>query len=262
MGRVVRVLGVFAIQSGAGYAAGCVTVDRTPLLDALGLALPDDLLTIALTHRSYAYENGGLPTNERLEFLGDAVLGLVITAEIYGKYPDRSEGDLAKLKSAVVNTQALARVARGLTAEGLGAYLLLGRGEVASGGAHKANLLADGLESLLGATYVQHGHETARDVIIRLFCSLLDAAATLGAGLDWKTSLQELAAARRLGVPSYVVTSSGPEHDKQFTARAVVNLVEYGMGRGRTKKEAEQQAAASAYAGLEALPDELPEPRA
>jgi len=237
-----------------------VTVDRAPLLAALGVDLPDELLTMALTHRSYAYENGGPPTNERLEFLGDAVLGLVVTAEIFTKYPDRTEGELAKLKSAVVNTQALAQIARELAGDGLGAYLLLGRGEVASGGAQKASLLADGLESLLGATYVQHGHEVARDVILSLFGDVLDTAASLGAGLDWKTSLQELAAARRLGVPSYGVTSTGPEHDKQFTARAVVNGVEYGSGEGRTKKEAEQQAAASAYNALDATSDALNAP--
>jgi ribonuclease-3 len=230
-----------------------VTVDRTPLLEALGVDLSDDLLTLALTHRSYAYEAGGLPTNERLEFLGDAVLGLVITAEIFTKYPDRSEGELAKLKSAVVNTQALARIARNLTADGLGAYLLLGRGEVASGGAQKANLLADAVESLLGATYVQFGHEVAADVIVRLFSDVLQTAANLGAGLDWKTSLQELAAARRLGVPSYVVSSTGPEHDKHFTARAVVGDQDYGHGEGHTKKEAEQQAAAAAYKALDVL---------
>ncbi|GLP83276.1 ribonuclease III [Mycobacterium antarcticum] len=230
-----------------------MTVDRTPLLEAIGVDLPDDLLTLALTHRSYAYEAGGLPTNERLEFLGDAVLGLVITAEIFTKYPDRSEGELAKLKSAVVNTQALARIARNIPPNGLGAYLLLGRGEVASGGAHKANLLADAVESLLGAAYVQHGHEVARDVVIRLFSGALEAAANLGAGLDWKTSLQELAAARRLGVPSYVLASTGPEHDKHFTARAIVNAEDFGVGEGKTKKEAEQQAAAAAYKALESL---------
>ena len=235
-----------------------MTVDRSPLLQAIGVDLPDDLLTVALTHRSYAYENGGLPTNERLEFLGDAVLGLVITAEIFAKYPDRAEGELAKLKSAVVNTQALAQIARQLTPAGLGSYFLLGRGELASGGPQKANLLADGLESILGATYVQHGHEVAREVILRLFGELLDTAASLGAGLDWKTSLQELAAARRLGVPSYVVTSTGPEHDKHFTARAVVDGVDYGAGGGRTKKEAEQHAAAAAYNALEAMPEADP----
>lgn len=232
-----------------------MTIDRAPLLKAIGVDLPDDLLTVALTHRSYAYENGGLPTNERLEFLGDAVLGLVITAEIFERYPDRAEGELAKLKSAVVNTQALAQIARQLTPEGLGAYFLLGRGELASGGPQKANLLADGLESMLGATYVQHGHEVAREVILRLFGDLLETAASLGAGLDWKTSLQEMAAARRLGVPSYVLTSTGPEHDKHFTARAIVDGADYGAGTGRTKKEAEQHAAAAAYNALEAIPE-------
>lgn len=228
-----------------------MTVDRGPLLEALGVDLPEDLLTLALTHRSYAYEAGGLPTNERLEFLGDAVLGLVITAEIFTRYPDRSEGELAKLKSAVVNTQALARIARTLTADGLGTYLLLGRGEVASGGAHKANLLADAVESLLGATYVQHGHQVAGEVVIRLLGDELETAANLGAGLDWKTSLQELAAARRLGVPAYLVSSTGPEHDKHFTARAIVDTRDYGSGAGRTKKEAEQHAAAAAYKALD-----------
>lgn len=230
-----------------------MTVDRTPLLEALGIDLPEELLTLALTHRSYAYEAGGLPTNERLEFLGDAVLGLVITAEIFTRYPERSEGELAKLKSAVVNTQALARIARNLVPGGLGAFLLLGRGEISSGGAQKANLLADAVESLLGATYVQHGHEVAHDVIVKLFSEALEAAANLGAGLDWKTSLQELAAASRRGVPAYLVTSSGPEHDKHFTAKATVNGEEYGHGEGHTKKEAEQQAAAAAYKALAAL---------
>ncbi len=219
---------------------------RQSLLDALGVDLPDDLLSLALTHRSYAYEHGGLPTNERLEFLGDAVLGLTVTDELFHRHPDRSEGDLAKLRSSVVNTQALADVARRLTDEGLGAHLLLGRGEVNTGGADKSSILADGMESVLGAVYVQHGIDAVRDVILRLFGTLLDTAPTLGAGLDWKTSLQELTAARGLGAPSYVVTSTGPDHDKEFTAAVVVMDTEYGSGVGRSKKEAEQKAAAAA----------------
>ncbi|MGH3554431.1 MAG: ribonuclease III family protein, partial [Mycobacterium sp.] len=127
------------------------------LLDALGVDLPDELLTLALTHRSYAYEHGGLPTNERLEFLGDAVLGLTVTDELFHRHPDRSEGDLAKLRASVVNTQALAEVARNLTDRGLGAHLLLGRGEVNTGGSDKSSILADGMESLLGAVYLHHG---------------------------------------------------------------------------------------------------------
>jgi ribonuclease-3 len=223
------------------------------LLDEIGVGLPDELLTLALTHRSYAYENGGLPTNERLEFLGDAVLELVITDELFHRHPERPEGDLAKLRASVVNTAALADVARELTPDGLGAYLLLGRGELISGGADKSSILADAMESLLGAVYLQHGIDTARAVILRLFGSLLDTAPTLGAGLDWKSSLQELTSARGLGAPSYLVTASGPEHDKRFSATVVVMEVEYGVGAGRTKKEAEQKAAAVAWTALDRM---------
>jgi ribonuclease-3 len=224
---------------------------REALTTALGVDLPDELLTLALTHRSYAYEHGGLPTNERLEFLGDAVLGLTITDELYHRHPERPEGDLAKLRASIVNTQALADVARKLTADGLGSYLLLGRGEENTGGSDKSSILADSMESLLGAIYLHHGIETAREVILRLFAALLDAAPTLGAGLDWKTSLQELTAARGLGVPSYVVSSTGPDHDKEFTATVVVVDTEYGAGVGRSKKEAEQKAAAAAWNALD-----------
>ncbi|HEV7583014.1 MAG TPA: ribonuclease III [Mycobacterium sp.] len=226
---------------------------REILIEALGVELPDELLSLALTHRSYAYEHGGLPTNERLEFLGDAVLGLIVTDELYHRHPDRSEGDLAKLRASVVNTQALAEVGRRLTEGGLGAHLLLGRGEANTGGAGKSSILADGMESLLGAIYLHHGIEVSRAAILRLFGPLLDAAPTLGAGLDWKTSLQELTAARGLGAPSYLVTSTGPDHDKEFTAVVVVMETEYGSGVGRSKKEAEQKAAAATWKTLEAL---------
>jgi ribonuclease III len=226
---------------------------REILLEALGVDLPDELLSLALTHRSYAYEHGGLPTNERLEFLGDAVLGLIVTDELYHRHPDRSEGDLAKLRASVVNTQALAEVGRRLSEGGLGAHLLLGRGEANTGGADKSSILADGMESLLGAIYLHHGIEVSREAILRLFGPLLDTAPTLGAGLDWKTSLQELTAARGLGAPSYLVTSTGPDHDKEFTAVVVVMETEYGSGVGRSKKEAEQKAAAATWKTLEVL---------
>ncbi|BBC64918.1 ribonuclease 3 [Mycobacterium marinum] len=230
-----------------------MSVSRQALLDAVGVELPEELVTLALTHRSYAYENGGLPTNERLEFLGDAVLGLTITDELFHRHPERSEGDLAKLRASVVNTQALADVARHLSEHGLGAHMLLGRGEANTGGADKSSILADGMESLLGAIYLHHGMEVAREAILRIFGPLLDAAPTLGAGLDWKTSLQELTASRSLGAPSYAVTSTGPDHHKEFTAVVVVNNTEYGSGVGRSKKEAEQKAAAAAYQALEGL---------
>ncbi|MEH3143410.1 MAG: ribonuclease III [Mycobacterium kyogaense] len=227
-----------------------MTVDREPLLEALGVRLAPDLLTVALTHRSYSYENGGLPTNERLEFLGDSVLGLTITEELYHRHPERSEGDLAKLRASIVNTQALADVGRRLSDKGLGNYLLLGKGEENSGGADKSSILADGVESLLGAIYLEHGAVVAREAILRLFSELLDTAPTLGAGLDWKSSLQELTAARGLGAPAYVVSSTGPDHDKEFTATVVIAGKEYGTGIGKTKKEAELKAAAAAWNAL------------
>ncbi len=228
-----------------------MTVDRVPLLKALGVDLPDELLTMALTHRSFSYENGGLPTNERLEFLGDSVLGLTITEELYHRHPERSEGDLAKLRASIVNTHALADVGRHLSDDGLGSYLLLGKGEENSGGADKSSILADGVESLLGAIYLEHGATAAREVILRLFAKLLDTAPTLGAGLDWKSSLQEVTAARGLGVPTYIVTSTGPDHDKEFTATVMIAESEYGKGVGRTKKEAELKAAAAAWTALD-----------
>ena len=145
-------------------------------------------------------------------------------------------------------------MARSLSDGGLGVHLLLGRGEANSGGADKSSILADGMESLLGAIYLHHGITTARDVVLRLFGALLDAAPTLGAGLDWKTSLQELTAARGLGVPCYQVSSTGPDHDKEFTATVVVADADYGEGTGRTKKEAELKAAAAAWTALEGNP--------
>jgi ribonuclease III len=224
------------------------------LLDALEVDLPEQLLTLALTHRSYAYEHGGLPTNERLEFLGDAVLGLTVTDELFHRHPECPESDLAKMRAGVVNTQALAEVARSLTDDGLGVHLLLGRGELKSGGTDKSSILADSLESLLGAIYLHHGIEAARKVILRLFSELLDA----GGLLDWKTSLQELTAARGLGTVSYQVTSTGPDHQREFTAVVVVMDTRYGSGTGRTKKEAEQKAAEMACQALERVDVAVP----
>jgi ribonuclease-3 len=226
--------------------------DRGPLLDALGVELDEDLLTLALTHRSYAYENGGLPTNERLEFLGDSVLGVIVTERLYRDHPDLPEGQLAKLRASVVNMHALAGVAAQLVPDGLGAHLYLGRGEELTGGRTKTSILADATEALIGAVYLRHGLETARSVVHRLFDSLLQAAPLLGAGLDWKTSLQELTAASDLGVPEYRIDEEGPDHSKLFTATAVVGGRPLGSGGGRTKKEAEQKAAQLAWRTLTA----------
>jgi ribonuclease-3 len=221
--------------------------DHGSLLKALDVELDAGLLMLALTHRSYAYENGGLPPNERLEFLGDAVLGLVVTDHLYRQHPDLAEGQLAKLRASVVNMHALAGVARALGEGGLGAYLLLGKGEELTGGRDKASILADGLEAVLGAVYLEHGVETARELVHRLFDGLLAEAPKRGAGLDWKTSLQELTAQAGLGVPDYRVREAGPDHRKEFTATVVVGGDEFGTGDGPTKKEAEQKAAQVAW---------------
>jgi ribonuclease-3 len=217
------------------------------LIEALDVDLDGDVLTLALTHRSYAYENGGLPPNERLEFLGDAVLGLVITDRLYREHPDLPEGQLAKLRASVVNMHALASVSRGLGPGGLGHYLLLGRGEELTGGRDKASILADGLEAVIGAVYLECGLDTARGLISRLFEPLLAEAPQRGAGLDWKTSLQELTAASALGVPEYRVDEQGPDHRKEFSAHVSVGGKALGQGDGRTKKEAEQKAAEAAW---------------
>jgi ribonuclease-3 len=222
------------------------------LLDALGVELPGELLVLALTHRSYAYEHGGLPTNERLEFLGDSVLGLVVTDELYRSQPDLPEGQLAKLRASVVNMNSLAGVARDLGDGGIGPHLLLGRGEETTGGRDKDSILADALEALIGAIHLGRGLDAAAAIVHRLFDPLLAEAATRGAGLDWKTSLQELGAARGLGPPSYRVEDDGPDHAKTFTAAVLLAGRVWGSGSGRTKKAAEQEAAEVAWRALSA----------
>jgi ribonuclease-3 len=218
------------------------------LREALGKpALEGDLLERALTHRSFAYENGGLPTNERLEFLGDSVLGVVVTDTLFRAHPDLSEGRLAKLRAAVVNARALAEVARTI---GLGDHIKLGRGEESTGGRNKSSILSDTVEALIGAIYLSGGFEASTAVVHRLFDPLMDNAAGLGAGLDWKTSLQELSAEHSLGVPEYVIEDEGPDHEKTFTAQVRVGQNLYGHGTGRSKKEAEQQAAETAYLAI------------
>ena len=184
--------------------------------------LEAELLERALTHRSFAYENGGLPTNERLEFLGDSVLGVVVTDTLYRAHPDLSEGRLAKLRAAVVNARALAEVARTI---GLGQHIKLGRGEEATGGRNKASILSDTVEAVIGAVYLSGGFTAANQVVHLLFDPLMEAAAGLGAGLDWKTSLQELSAEHSLGVPEYVIEDEGPDHEKTFTAQVQVGGV-------------------------------------
>jgi ribonuclease-3 len=230
-----------------GPAAPATSVPVRELLERLDLAVDGELFDRALTHRSYAYERGGLPTNERLEFLGDSVLGLVVTEHLFTSYPDLSEGQLAKLRAAVVNSRALADVARGLE---LGALLYLGRGEESTGGRDKSSILADTMEAVIGAVFCEHGIAGARDFVHHLFDDLMADAATRGAGLDWKTSLQEVASLGGHGVPVYEVVESGPDHAKSFSATVVLGEQTYGPGTGRNKKEAEQKAAALAFAAI------------
>jgi ribonuclease III len=224
--------------------------DPAALLGALGAEFDPELLDLALTHRSYAYENGGLPTNERLEFLGDSVLGVIVTEALYTRHPDLPEGQLAKLRAAIVNSRALASLARQLD---IGAYLKLGRGEEISGGRDKSSILADAVEAVIGAFYLDRGTDATRELVLRLFAELLDDAASLGAGLDWKTSLQELAASLSLGIPEYTVIESGPDHEKYFEATARLSGEAVGEGTGRSKKEAEQRAAEQAWTSLSAV---------
>jgi ribonuclease-3 len=224
-----------------------MTADQDLLAEALNVSLDSALLRRALTHRSYAYEHGGLPHNERLEFLGDSVLGVVVTETLYRAHPDLPEGKLAKLRASVVNMRALADIARGIGPGGLGAYLHLGRGEEATGGRDKSSILADALEAILGAIYFEHGLPVAARVVHDLFDAMMRDAAERGARLDWKTSLQELTAELGLGVPDYVMSSTGPDHEKTFTARALIGGETVAASVGRSKKEAEQAAAEEAF---------------
>jgi ribonuclease-3 len=235
------------MKGAAGYGGPGGRPEGTDLLRALDAGLSPSLLERALTHRSFAYEHGGLPTNERLEFLGDAVLGLVVTDALFRGYPDLPEGQLAKLRAAVVNQRALAEVARALR---LGDFVRLGRGEEGTGGRDKASILADTLEAVIGAVYIECGLDEASALVHRLFDPVIASSAGLGAGLDWKTSLQELTAAGELGVPEYHVDESGPDHQKTFRAVVRVGGRGYGSGEGRSKKEAEQQAAERAWRAI------------
>lgn len=222
------------------------------LLEKLGIEIDDQLFELALTHRSFAYENGHIPTNERLEFLGDAVLGIGVTDYLYRAHPDLAEGQLAKLRSAVVSSVSLGDVARSLE---IGSMIRLGRGEIATGGSDKTSILADTMEALIGAAHLTSS-DGARRLLDYLFIPLIEQAVTVGAGLDWKTSLQEVCALQGWSVPRYDVVESGPDHDKRFESQVVIDGRVFAAGRGRNKKQAEQQAAAKAFKTLRAELDQ------
>ncbi len=212
------------------------------------------MLELAFTHRSFAYESGSKETNERLEFLGDSVLGLIVTESLYKRYPDFDESRLSPLRSGVVNMRALADIARGLQ---LGSHIRLGKGEEVTGGRDKHSLLADALEALIGAIYLQFGFAKCSEIVEKLITPTMDSAVARGAGLDGKTALQELAAALGKGAPEYVVSEEGPDHDKNFTATAMLAGQILSQGVGKSKREAEQVAARGAY---EALKTAFPQP--
>lgn len=240
MARKRRLTGEAALNAAYGKS------DHAPLLEAWGVDLPDDLLRLALTHRSFANENGHLPNNERLEFLGDAVLGLAVAEQLYRQFPERAESDISKMRSGVVNMYALAGVARRL---GMGEYILLGRGEMLTGGKDKHSILADSVESMLGAIYLHHGFEVARATVLRIFSDMITEAPTTGLNMDWKTVLLEKLSDMKLPLPTYEVRGEGPEHDKTFYATVTIeDLVTHG--EGHTKKVAEHAAAKQAVQKL------------
>jgi len=214
------------------------------LLEQLGVEVDAVILELAFTHRSFAYEAGLTATNERLEFLGDSVLGMIVTDELYRKYPDLDESRLSPLRSGIVNMRALAEIARSLS---LGKYIRLGKGEEVTNGRDKNSLLADAFEALIGALYISLGFEKTSECLLKLVGPTLSSAMAMGAGLDGKTALQELVSSLGKATLEYQVTESGPDHDKSFEATAMIGGEAVATGTGKSKREAEQSAARSAF---------------
>jgi ribonuclease-3 len=224
------------------------SVYREELAGRLGWSVVDgDLLVRSLAHRSWCAENPGTGSNERLEFLGDAVLGLVVTDHLYRTFPDMPEGELAKVRASVVNSAALAELAAELE---IGNALLLGKGEDQSGGRQKPSILADAMEALIGAVYLDQGWSASETMVMRLLGDRIESAAAGPGGQDYKTRLQELCARLFDQLPVYLVTDEGPDHAKLFHAIVHVRGQPQGDGRGRSKKQAEQAAAKVAWETL------------
>src|SRR6202048_544114 len=216
----------------------------------LGWYVVDDgLLTRSMSHRSWCAETPGASSNERLEFLGDAVLGLGVTDHLFRPYPDLPEAELAKVRASVVNSAALAE---GAAALDIGAALLLGKGEGQSGGRQKPSILADAMEAVIGAVYMDRGWAPAANLVMGLLGDRIEEAAAGPGGQDYKTRLQELCARRFEDLPQYNVADDGPDHAKRFDAVVSVGGVARGTGQGRSKKQAEQAAARTAWGRLSA----------
>ena len=214
----------------------------------LGVTIGEELCELALTHRSFAYENGGIAHNERLEFLGDSILGQAVTVMLFTENPSLEEGDLAKRRAALVSTTALAAIARRI---GLGKFIRLGNGEELTGGRDKDSILADTMEALIGAAYLSNGGEAATELVLRLVRPLLADEYRFGAAMDPKTSLQERVAKLGSEAPSYVIVADGPDHARVFTATVTVGSLVSAEGVGTSKKHAEMAAALTAWTMLE-----------
>ena len=221
------------------------------LLEALGTTLDPELLVEALTHRSFSHEHEGAKNYERLEFLGDAVLELVSTETLYATHPDMNEGQLAKMRAKAVSEESLSAIAREKLH--VGPYILLGHGEKEQGGADKSSILCDIVESLIGATFIQHGIDEARRVVHHLVDDTLAEVATEGPALDWKTSLTVKAHDMGLGEPRYQMSVSGPEYAQVFTARAMLGDSDevIGIGTGTSKRKAQLAAAEEGWKALD-----------
>ena len=228
-------------------AHGELSLDE--LQQTLQVDIDPALLLLALTHRSFAYENGGIPTNERLEFLGDSILGQAVTVKLFRDHPDLDEGELAKRRASLVSSVALAEVGRSI---GVGRYIRLGRGETMTGGSDKPSILADTVEAIIGAVYLDAGGDAATEFVLRLVAPLLADPERFGAAMDPKTSLQEIAARRSAPPPLYTVTESGPDHNKHFVATVSVGDLVQASGEGSSKKQAEMAAALEAWTELNA----------
>jgi len=218
---------------------------RTRLEAALGAPFSDRAhLDAALVHRSYCAEQPDACSNERLEFLGDAVLGLSVTVHVFNECPDLSEGELSKRRASVVNAEVLADVAAEIE---LGDVLLLGKGEAASGGREKTSILADAMEAVIAAVYLDRGWDAADELVLRLLGDRIRAGADDPEGRDFKTRLQEVAAQKFDQLPRYQVRAEGPDHSKHFFATVTLRGEVFGEGEGRSKKHAEQAAARAAW---------------
>ncbi|MGN6501976.1 MAG: ribonuclease III [Pseudolysinimonas sp.] len=237
-----------ARPSGDAHVPDVDAADHASLSEALGLEIDPELLELALTHRSYAYEHGGVAHNERLEFLGDSILGQAVTVMLYTENPGLDEGELAKRRASLVSSVALADIAGRI---GLGAHLRLGRGEELTGGREKASILADAVEALIGDAYLSEGPDAATILVLRLIAPLLAEPDRFGAAMDPKTSLQELSTRMGKGLPQYAVTDSGPDHSKRFHATVLLSGAPVAEGDGTSKKQAEMAAALTAWSLLQ-----------